>query len=191
VHAEFGGGLLKPESLAQVTQKRPGFPYGWPQGELFGHKEMAAGGRSPGFVSAVRYYPEDGTIIIVLTNSYSSMAQDPVVEDVAAIVYGQPTKSGPVMPLKPTPGQFAGAAGRYQMPANYYAPNAILTLQDRGDYLEARWENGEVHVIYPVSAEECLDRVYWARVRFQRDATGKVTGFTYRLVQDFSAGRLD
>ena len=92
---------------------------------------------------------------------------------------------------RPKPGQFAGVAGRYQMPANYYAPDAILVLQDRGDYLEARWEQGEVNVIYPVSADECLDRMYWARVRFERDPAGKVTGFTYHFVQDFSARRLD
>jgi hypothetical protein len=96
-----------------------------------------------------------------------------------------------VSPVKPKPGQFAGVAGRYQMPSNYYAGNAILVLQDRGDYLEARWENGEVNVIYPVSADECLDRMYWARVHFTRDRAGKVTGFTYHLAQDFTARRLD
>jgi len=191
VRAEFGGTLLKSQSLAKVMEKRPGFPYGWSQGEMFGRKQMAVGGRSPGFITAVQYYPEDETTIIALTNSYSSMAQDPVIGDIAAIVYGQPTKSGPVAPVKPRPGQFAGVAGRYQMPPNYYAPNSVLTLEDRGDYVEARWENGEVNVIYPVSAEECLDRMYWARLRFQRDATGKVTGFAYHLVQDFNARKLD
>jgi CubicO group peptidase (beta-lactamase class C family) len=191
VRAEFGGMLLKPESLAKVVRKRPGLPYGWSQDEIFGRTQMAVGGRSPGFITAVQHYPQDGTTIVVLTNSYSSMAQDPVVGDIAALVYGQPTRSGPVTPVKPKPGQFAGVAGRYQMPANYYAPDAILVLQDRGDYLEARWEHGEVNVIYPVSADECLDRMYWARVRFERDPAGKVTGFTYHLVKDFSARRLD
>ena len=119
------------------------------------------------------------------------MAQDPVVNDVAALVYGEPTKSGPTAPRKPAPGQFAGVAGRYQMPADYYAPNAVLTLADRGDWLEARWESGDVNVVYPVSAEECLDRMYWARVRFERDASGKVTGFGYHLVQDFAARRIE
>ena len=191
VRAELGGRLLKPESLAKVMQKRPGFPYGWSQDEEFGRRQLAVGGRSPGFITAVQYYPEDGTTIVVLSNSYSSMAQDPVVGDVAALVFGQPTRSGPVAPVKPKPGQFAGVAGRYQMSADYYAPNATLVLQDRGDYLEARWEAGEVNVIYPVSADECLDRMYWARVRFQRAPAGQVTGFTDHLVQDFTARKLD
>jgi hypothetical protein len=33
--------------------------------------------------------------------------------------------------------------------------------------------------------------MYWARVRFERDAVGKVTGFSYHLVQDFKARKLD
>jgi len=191
VRAEFGGRLLKPESLNKVLKKRPDFPFGWSQEELFGHKQIAVGGRSPGFVTAVQYYPDDAVTIIVLTNSYSSMAQDPVVGDIAAIVFGQPTKSGPVAPVKPNPGQFSGIDGRYQMSRDYYAPNAVLTLKDRGTYVEARWENGNVNVLYPVSADECIDRMYWARVGFQRDTAGKVTGFNYHLVQDFKARKLD
>jgi CubicO group peptidase (beta-lactamase class C family) len=191
VRAEYGGGLLKPESLAKVREKRRGFPYGWSQDEESGRKRLAVGGRNPGFIAAVQYYPEDRTTIIALTNSYASMAQDPVIGDVAALVYGRPTKGGPVAPIKPAPRQFAGLAGRYQMPSNYYAPNAILTIEDRGDYLQARWDNGEVNVIYPVSSSECIDRTYWARVRFQRDASDKVTGFAYHLVQDFTARKLD
>jgi hypothetical protein len=45
--------------------------------------------------------------------------------------------------------------------------------------------------VRPVGAEECLDRMYWGRMRFQRDAAGVVTGFTYHLVQDFDARKLD
>lgn len=191
VRAELGGRLLKPESLAKVMQQGAGFPYGWSQGEHLGRRQLAVGGRSPGFITAVQHYPEDGTTIVVLTNSYSSMGQDPVVGDIAAIVYSQPTASGPVAPLRPRPGQFAGVAGRYQMPADYYAPNAVLALTDHGDFLEARWEHGDVNVIYPVSADEFLDRMYWARLRFERDAVGKVTGFTYHLVRDFAARKLD
>jgi hypothetical protein len=48
-----------------------------------------------------------------------------------------------------------------------------------------------VNVIYPVSAEECLDRGYWARLRFQRGTAGRVTGFSYHLVRDFVARRVD
>ena len=191
VRAEFGGRLLNHESLSKVRKERPGFPFGWSQDMLFGRKRIAVGGRSPGFVTAVQYYPNDAVTIVVLTNSYSSMAQDPVVDDIAAMVFGQPTKSGPVAPVKPKPGQFSGVDGRYQMPRDYYAPDAVLTLKDRGTYVEGRWENGKVNVLYPVSDDECIDRMYWARVRFQHDRLGKVTGFSYHLVRDFKARKLN
>jgi len=93
--------------------------------------------------------------------------------------------------VKATPGQFADVDGRYLMPPNYYAPNAILTLKDRGDYVEARWEGGNVNVIYPVSADECIDRMYWARVHFKRNSAEKVTGFSYHLLEDFNARKLN
>ena len=190
IRAEFAGELLKPESLAKVMQKGSGFPYGWSQGVAFGRQQFAVGGRSPGFVSAVQYYPQEQITIVVLTNTYSSVAQDPIVNDIARIVFGEPPTSGRVAPIKPAPRQFDGVAGKYQMPANYYAPNTVLTIVDRGEYLEAHWEDGEVNVIYPVSTTECLDRSFWARVRFERDTTGRVVGFTYHLIQDFVARRL-
>jgi hypothetical protein len=75
----------------------------------------------PGFISDIEYYLDDKTVVVVLTNSYSSVAQDPVPNDIGAIVYDQ------------------------------------------------------------------LDRNIWARVKFQRDTTGKVTGFVYHILQDFNA----
>ena len=191
VRAEFAGTLLKPASMAKVMRRQPGFPYGWSQDELFGDKVMASGGRSPGFVTAVQYFPRDRTTIVVLSNSYSAMAQDPVVGDIAALVHDRPATSGPVAPVKPQPGQFDGVEGRYRMSSDYYAPDAILRLEVRGNYIEARWENGEVNIIYPVGADECLDRMYWARMRFRRDSAGMVTGFSYHLVRDFTARKLD
>lgn len=33
--------------------------------------------------------------------------------------------------------------------------------------------------------------VYWARVHFHREPSGKVTGFAYHLIQDFPARKID
>ena len=76
------------------------------------------------------------------------------------------------------------------MPDNYYAPGAILTLEDRSDYLEATWSNGATTILYPAGGEDFVDRTNWAMVRFTRDAQGQVTGFTYKLLQDFTARKL-
>jgi hypothetical protein len=192
VRALFGGKLLRQASLAKIMDQRPGASYGWFRDESFGHKQMAIGGRSPGFISAVQYFLDDDVCIVVLTNSYSSMGQDPVVGDVAAMVYGQATTSGPVAPVPPAPGELAKLVGRYQMPANYFTPNAILDLQDRGDYLEARWSPGDqVSVFFPVGDNQYMDRQIWARVRFTRDDAGRATGFVYHILQDYAARKLE
>jgi CubicO group peptidase (beta-lactamase class C family) len=190
IRAEFTGEILSRQSLQKVTAKRSGFPYGWSQTTEEGRVIFAVGGRSPGFVSAVQYYPAEDITVIVLTNSYSSMAQDPIATDVANIVFGKRITSGPVQMVEPRAGQLSGIAGRYQLPPSYYAPNAIVTLVECNKYFEAHWEQGAVNAIYPVSAEEFIDRGYWARVRFHRDKAGTVTGFSYHLVSDFEAKRL-
>lgn len=128
--------------------------------------------------------------MIVLTNSYASMGQDPIVGDIGAILYGRPTERGRIAMVKPKPGALAGLTGRYKMPPNHFAPNSLITFEDRGDYLEARWERGEVSVIDPVGADEFMDRNIWARVTFQRDAAGKATGFVYHILQDFTATKV-
>ena len=76
------------------------------------------------------------------------------------------------------------------MPPNYFVPNAIVTLTDRGDWLEARWASDSVNAVYPVGANQFLDRNFWARLSFIRDAEGKVNGFTYNITREFTAKKL-
>lgn len=187
--ALFGGKLLKPASLAKIMQPGPAFPYGWSDRESAGHKSKGVGGRSPGFISNVEYFPADGTCIAILTNSYSSVGQV-IAPDISAIVFGQPATPPSVAYVRPRPGQLAPFTGRFQMPENYYAPGAILTLHDRGDYLEATWSNASTTIIYPAGGDNFVDRTNWALVRFTRDPAGQITGFTYNLLQTFSARKL-
>jgi len=186
----FEGRLLRPDSLAKVMKTGPAFPYGWTDRDRFHRKIKASGGRSPGFVSSVDYVLDDGTCIVVLSNSYSPVTQDPIAPAVEAIVFGEPPRLEPTTPIPPKVGELSALAGRYQMPDDYFVPGIILTLEDRGEYLEARWGNGATTVIYPVGDGQFLDRSYWARVRFTRDEAGHVTGFLYNIVREFKARRL-
>jgi CubicO group peptidase (beta-lactamase class C family) len=187
--ALFGGKLLKPASLAKVMQPGESFPYGWTDRERSGHKVKGVGGRSPGFISNVEYSLDDGTCVAILSNSYSSVAQV-IAPDISAIVYGKAAEPGAVGYVQPRAGQLAEFTGRFQMPDNYYAPRAILTVQDRGGYLEATWSTGGTTIIYPAGGDNFVDRTYWAMVRFTRDNKAQITGFTYKLLQDFSARKL-
>lgn len=188
--ALFEGRLLRPAALAKVMKAGQVFPYGWTDRERAHHKIKGSGGRSPGFVSNVDYVLDDGTCIVILSNSYSPVAQDPVAPAVEAIVFGESPQPEPVAPVHPRSGELSALAGRYQMPEDYFIPGVILTLQDRGEYLEARWTGGTTTVIYPVAGGEYLDRSYWAKVRFTRDTAGNVTGFLYTIGREFKARRL-
>ena len=189
--ALFGGRLLKPASLAKLVGAEGVFPYGWENRERAGHKGKGVGGRSPGFISSLAYFPDDGggTCVAILTNSYSSVGQ--VIEpDVAAIAFGQPASPPRIAYVRPRPGALAPFAGRFQMPPDFYTPNLVLDFQDRGDYLEATSPNGSTNIIYPAGGDHFVDRTFWAELDFVRDAGGTVTGFTYKLLRDFTAKKL-
>ena len=192
VEALFGGRLLGSASLAKILAPADGFAYGWSRDERFGRKLLRSGGRSPGFNASVERYLDDGTTVVVLTNSYSPVGQDSVFLDgLESAVFGRPTASPAVAPVPATPGALAELAGRYRLPHDYFVPDAVVTLIDRGDHLDATWDDGGVNTVYPIGPDRYLDRNYWAELRVIRDAGGKVTGFDYRLLQGFLARRVE
>ncbi len=187
--ALFSGKWLRPASLAKIMDSGPAFPYGWDDRERFGRRAKAVGGRSPGFIVNVEYFLDDGTCAAILTNSYSSVGQV-IAPDISAIAIGHDAHPPRVAYARPSAGQLAGLTGRFQFPAEYYVPNAIVTIRDHGDYLEAIWPKGDASVIYPTGGDEFVDRTNWAIVHFTRDDRGQVTGFTYSLLQDFAVRKL-
>ncbi len=192
VTAVLGGKLLKPSSLAKIMQPAEGFAYGWVRTERFGRKQIRTGGRSPGFNASVERYLDDGTTIIVLSNSYSPVAQDSAFLDALhSAVFDKPVVSPAIRPIPVAPGGLAQFVGRYQMPHNYFAPDAVINISDRGDHLDAAWSGGGVNTILPVGTNQFLDRNFWGRISFNRDARGVVNGFVYEIAdQKFLAAKV-
>ncbi len=187
--ALFGGRLLQPASLDTLLHARGVFPYGWTDRERAGRKVKASGGRSPGFIANLEYFLDDGTCVAILTNSYSSVGQV-IAADLSAIVAGQSVSARPIAYLRARPGELAAFTGRFQLPDNYYAPGAVLSIRDHGDYLAADWTSGFTSVIYPTGGDDFVDRTNWAMVHFTRDGDGHISGFRYRLLEDFIARKL-
>ena len=185
----FSGSLLKRASVAKLIRAEGVFPYGWSHRELFGHKGMGNGGRMRGFISDIEYFPDDDMCVAILTNSYSSVGQV-IARDIGAIALGQTATPPKIGYVRPQPGQLAGFAGHFQMPENYFTPNASMMIRDHGDYLEASWSSGGTSVIYPTGGDDFVDRSNWAMVHFTRDAQNQITGFTYNLLQKFAARKL-
>lgn len=189
VHSLFTGKVLSPASLAKIMNSTGSFPYGWAQEERFGRRLMGVGGRSPGFIANVEYFLEDTVCIAILTNSYSSVGQV-IASDISSIVFSQPVTVPRIAYVPPRQGELASFVGQYKMPDNYYAPGAVLTLKDHGQYLVATWSNGATTIIYPAGGDNFVDRTYWAQLRFTRDTQGQLTGFIYSLLQDFTAKKV-
>jgi len=188
--AVFDGSLLSEVSRAKLGAAKGIFPYGWTNRERGGRRVKASGGRLRGFIVNLEYFTDDGTCVAILTNSYSSVGQM-IAEDLGRIVAGERVQPPAVAHAKPKLGQLAAFVGTFQLPSNYYVPSAKLTLRDHGDYLEGEWSAGGESVIYPTGGDDFIDRTNWAMVHFERDADGRVVGFTYKLLQDFAARRLD
>lgn len=187
----FGGKLLRKESMEKILAPGEGFAYGWARDERLGRKELRAGGRSPGFNASVEHFLDDGSDVIVLTNSYSPVGQDPVFLDgLNSAVSGRTVTPPAVTPMPVPAGSLVPLAGRYRLPHDYFVPDATIDLIDRGDYLEARWGDGAINAVYPIGPDRFLDRSYWATVTFTKDSAGKVSGFEYGLFQGFSATRI-
>jgi hypothetical protein len=113
-----------------------------------------------------------------------------IAPDISAIVHGQSPETVPVAFVPPGAGGLAPFKGRYLMPDNYFVPGATVKLIDRGEYLEGDWSGGDTTIIYPAGGDHFVDRTYWAYMRFTHDTHGDLTGFVYRLTQDFTAKKV-
>ncbi|HEY7479987.1 MAG TPA: serine hydrolase [Gemmatimonadales bacterium] len=191
MRALFSGELIGRQSVERILAPAEGFAYGWARDQRLGRKVIRAGGRSPGFNASVEHYLDDGTDVVVLTNSYSPVGQDPVFLDgLHSVIFGRAATPRSIAPVQPAAGSLAKLEGRYRMPHDYFVPDATLTLSERGDHLEARWTDGAVNTVYPIGLNRFLDRNYWAELTFRRDASGKVTGLDYALGPGFFAARI-
>jgi hypothetical protein len=165
--------------------------YGWFIRQRFGHRVMSSNGRSPGFTAELDYFPDDDVTIILLSNSYASVSQDPVAEGIAAIVFEQKVSSPPDMAgAMIAQSTLASYAGEYQYGPEYFVPNAQFTLIDEPGCLLLQLGTFRTPLV-PLSEVEFLERNYFGHVVISKDADGKVDGLIYRLAgKEFTAHRL-
>jgi CubicO group peptidase (beta-lactamase class C family) len=190
-------GALKANAVLQAATREKYFVagkgnrYGWFIRQRLGHRVMSSNGRSPGFTSALDYFPDDDVTIIVLSNSYASVSQDPVAEGISAIVFDQKLPVPPDMRGATVPQPIlASYAGQYQYGPDYFVPNAQFTLTDQPGSLLLQLGTFRTPLV-PLSDVEFLERNYFGHVVISKGADGKVDGLTYRLSgKDFIARRV-
>ena len=186
--------VLKASTRQKYFVEGPGNRYGWYIGKRLGHRVMSGKGRSPGFTAELDRFPDDDVTIILLSNSYSTISQDPIAGALAAIVFGQQPPPPAIRAAAIPQSTLASYGGTYQYGPEYFAPNAKFTLTAEPGCLLLKLgdEVGDLRTpLVPLSGNEFLERTFFGHVVMSRDAAGTVNGLTTRYGEkEFAARRL-
>jgi CubicO group peptidase (beta-lactamase class C family) len=175
LHSVHAGRLLAPGSLAAAfTPHTPNVGYGWFLTKANGREIHHANGRSPGFAAQADYYVKDGVSVVVLSNTYVSVTTD-IARAIGALYFGGSVKPMPALkPDRLTREQVASLVGKYQFGPDYYVPNALMTVRERGDFLETA-VGDYVFPLVQISSSRFLMRSFWIIANFTIGADGKAT----------------
>jgi CubicO group peptidase (beta-lactamase class C family) len=179
VTALFEGKLLSASSRELLLGTTPRVGYGWFRGEKPRFKETVyySNGRAPGFASFVIYLPREKTVVVALSNIYSS-ATTSIGYDLAALALDLP-----YTPFQPSPPPAVSAlkswVAEYKFDADFYQPNALIKAFVEGDGLFLRWPSGDISPLIPMGHDHFLDRAYWEEVSFERATDGGPVSILY------------
>jgi CubicO group peptidase (beta-lactamase class C family) len=186
IRAVHEGRLLSRESLsATFTAHSPNVGYGWFLSAANGRRIHHINGRSPGWSAQADHYVEDGVTVIVLSNSYISVTTQ-VARAVGALFFGLPPQPLPALRPEPLdPRAVAALAGAYQFGADYYVPNALITVRSNNGHLETMVGEAGPFAFVQISPTRFLIRSFWVPAEFTLGADGRAT----ELVIDERRGR--
>ncbi|MFY9560846.1 MAG: serine hydrolase domain-containing protein [Terriglobales bacterium] len=183
--------LLKSATRQKYFVEGRGNRFGWFNRSRSGHRVMSSNGRSPGFTAQLDRFPDDDVTVIVLSNSYATVSQDPIAAALAAIVLGEQPEKPPALRAIDIPQPtLASYAGDYQYGPDYFVPNAKFTLTAEGGTLLLELGSFRTPLV-PLSATEFLERNFLGHVVISVGPGGRVDSLTYRYAgKDFVAHRV-
>jgi CubicO group peptidase (beta-lactamase class C family) len=175
--ALLAGKLIKRETLEKAFTSYQlkdgldtGYGYGWCVSRYEGHRLIEHGGGIHGFLSYALFFPEDQVFVALLTNVTARETQpEPRAFRAGCLALGIPYKepvpiSLPGKDLAPLTGVFVNAEGE----------ELYITLQDNALFAQPAGEGKSE--IKPVSATEFVSTDSPARLQFQKDEKGGITG---------------
>jgi CubicO group peptidase (beta-lactamase class C family) len=175
LHAVHAGRLMAPGSLAASFKPyAPNVGYGWFLASANGREIHHANGRSPGFAAQADYYVKDRVAVVVLANTYVSVTTE-IARAVGALHFGNPVKPMPALkPDRLEHPHVAALVGKYQFGPDYFVPNALMTVRERGGDLETV-VGDYVFPLVQISPSRFLMRSFWIAADFKMGADGKAT----------------
>ncbi len=171
------------------TRHESGVGYGWFVRSRFNRRIVAMNGRSPGFTSSIERCPDGEWVVIVLSNSYASVSQS-IASDLAAIALGEPTSARASRAAAVIPSVLQRHVGRYRLPADYYVPGAVATIDAAADHLVWSYPGVEGAPLVPQADGTFIDRLFWGSVRFEEGAGGRSERFVLSMGREFVAPRI-
>jgi D-alanyl-D-alanine carboxypeptidase len=146
------------------------YGYGWELWSYEGHRVAEHDGILNGFKSEVMRMPEDRLLIVILSN-HLDHAPPPasLAIEMAALAIGRPLAERKTVPLPPA--ALDRYVGVYQLDA---ATARAVTRE--GDRLYSQRTGSPKLEILPAGGDEFFYRETLDRLRFQRDAQGRITG---------------
>ncbi|MBK5291364.1 MAG: serine hydrolase [Acidobacteriia bacterium] len=168
--ALYSGKLAQPESIARLfTPVKNNYGYGWTVDQQFNRTRISHGGGINGFVTFISRYPQDKSLVVVLSN-HMNANPGVVAGDLAAILFGMPYEiAKPNVAVSVDPKLYDAYVGKYQL-----APNFILSVTRDGDRLLTQATGQGQVEIFPESETKFFLKVVEAKITFVKDSEGKV-----------------
>lgn len=168
--------LLKKKSREKIfTPDKRNYGYGWGISTQNGRSVHSHAGGIDGFSSFIARYPDDNSVIIVLTNNGAGMA-NMLGSDLAAILYGEKYETPRERKeVTPDPKLLDRFVGRYE-----FGPGLAFVIGRQGDGITFLPPGQPDPVaLFAEGPAKFFLKVVDAQITFVKDETGKVTGLEF------------
>ena len=186
--AIFNGRVLKPASLKdaftpaktaenQDDDSGDGYGCGWFISQWRGLLEISHGGYLPGFNSFLLRIPNEKFTVIVLANSGPGahhVVPDTLGQELAEIYLRDKLAPLPVPNTAVSAKTFGALVGRYEFRGQ------TISVTTDGTHLFGQFDGEPKIELFPTSETEFFWKVVYARIKFVKDANGKVVKAIFR-----------
>jgi CubicO group peptidase (beta-lactamase class C family) len=170
--ALFGTAILSDKSKNKMFTKYVDAGYGWYLGKQFDKNYIFMNGRSPGFCTHIGRYPEEEICVIVLSN-INVFIPKKIAIDLAGILFNQPVEAPAIKRSKITDEELRQLVGKYKFGKDFYIPDFVLEVTSHEGSILSNYGG-----LIPTKPFEFIQRSYWLKVAFNKDAVGKISGVT-------------
>jgi CubicO group peptidase (beta-lactamase class C family) len=178
VQGFFGGKVLTPETLAIATkprlenigidQARGDLSYVWSIGRYLDRQKAWYAGRSPGYSTAMSYFPEEDLTIVVQSNTYSLVTTQ-AIDALASMVLCAPYVAPLINDAPLSSDAIARWTGTYQFGERAPVPRMKMRVVESDGRLSLDPDFAAMapSALLPVADSTFILRNYWMELRFE------------------------